>query len=127
MKTSSRTTRAREYHATEVILIGCLPEMSSHQKSGRKTSRRGFFSIRLYFSFRVSAGMGLLSETKTEPERRLNCTQLHDTTSYCATSIFPTIKSSLKSPAYNIVTYLNLHVHETSDTCHNRPPNSICV
>ena len=40
MKTPSRTMRGREYHATEIILIGCLQERPIHKKVGgtRKAS-----------------------------------------------------------------------------------------
>ena len=55
MKTPSRTMRGRdEYHATEVIVIGCLREMSIHQKSGRNSedvSKKA--SIRLLFRLAV--------------------------------------------------------------------------
>ena len=72
MKTPSRTKRGREYHATEIILIGCLQERPIHKKKWAKLGRRleeGFNQAP--FSFGISAEMGLPSETKIEPDRRL--------------------------------------------------------
>ena len=67
MKTPSRTMRVREYHATEVILIG---NVNPSKKWADDVSAKKA-SIRLYFFGCVSAGMALPSKTKIEPDRRL--------------------------------------------------------
>ena len=63
--------RAREYHATKVILIGCLREMSIHQKVGGRHLEEGFKQA-LFSISRFCRESGLPSETKIEPDRRLN-------------------------------------------------------
>ena len=67
VKTPSRTMRGREYHVTEIILIAANPS-KKWAELGRRLEE-GFNQAP--FSFGISAEMGLPSETKIEPDRRL--------------------------------------------------------